>query len=393
METQTMAEKMFSALADIQTTRASVASAALSNGLTLYQNGKYKEAAASFRQATALQPDYIDAYNYLAMADLKTGDRKAAIKAYSNSLQLDRTQDDIHVKLANIYIEDENYTDAEKELKTASQVNPANALPFYTLGLLQQQQGKNAEAEKSFRQTVRLSPNDGNAHYGLGLALSKQGKYNEAITQLTKATSLKKDFAPAMYELGNIYAAQGDNTKVQQQIDSLSALQTSQADGFVTDLQETLRQPKISYVVKDSSSFNFDLGTVPLVALDTTLVKPGASKEFSVTFKFDSEMDAASVNNIANWKISRGGGTTGGLYDNGFYRETDRAAATTMPVRVMYDPTKQEATVMFSIFQNDSGTGTIDTSHLTFKFQGKDVSGKSMDTTADEYNGFAGKVF
>lgn len=393
METQTMAEKMFSALADIQTTRASVASSALSNGLTLYQNGKYKEAAASFRQATALKPDYIDAYNYLAMADLKTGDRKAAIKAYSNSLLLDRTQDDIHVKLANIYIEDENYTDAEKELKTASQVNPANALPYYTLGLLQQQQGKNVEAEKSFRQTVRLSPNDGNAYYGLGLALSKQGKYNEAITQLTKATSLKRNFAPAMYELGNIYAAQGNNDKVQQQIDSLTALDTSQADGFVTDLQETLRQPKIASVVKEKSSFNFDLGTVPLVALDTSLVTPGSSKEFSITFKFDSEMDVASVNNITNWKISKSGSAAGGLYDDGLYRETDRAAATTMPVRVIYDPTKLEATVMFSIYQNDTGTGTIDASNLTFKFLGKDISGKSMDSAADEYNGFAGKVF
>jgi hypothetical protein len=64
-----------------------------------------------------------------------------------------------------------------------------------------------------------------------------------------------------------------------------------------------------------------------------------------------------------------------------------------MPDRVTFDSTKQEATVVFSIFQNDTGTGTIDTSHLTFKFQGKDANGKTMDSKADQYNGFAGVVF
>ena len=359
----------------------------------LYQKGNYKEAAASFKYATALKPDYIDAYNYLGMADVAAGNKKDAANAYTISLKLDRTQDDIHVKLANIYIEDKKYDQAEKELKTASQVNPSNALPYYTLGLMQQQLEKPVDAEKSFRMAVRFAPNDGNAYYGLGASLNKQGKYDEAVTNLKKAISLKKDFAPAMFELGNAYAAQGNTDKAQEQIDALTKLNTSQANGFVTDLQETMRQPKISYVVKDKSSFNFDLGTVPLVALDTTLVKPSTSKEFSVTFKFDSEMDSASVTNITNWKISKGGSTTGGLYDNGLYRGTDRAATATMPVRVMFDPTTQEATIMFSISQNDSGTGTIDTNHLTFKFQGKDVSGKSMDSTADEYNGFADKVF
>jgi tetratricopeptide (TPR) repeat protein len=385
--------KIFTALTSTQNTRDSIAVTAVSSGIMQYQKGNYKAAASSFKQAISLKPDYVDAYNYQAMADLKAGNKKSAINAYNISLKLDRTQDDVHVKLANIYIEDKNYIQAAKELKAASKLNPSNPLPHYTLGLMQQQTDKPAEAVASFKQVVRLAPKDGNAYYGLGAALSAQGKYDEAIVQLKKATNLKRDFAPAIFELGNAYAKQGNTAKAKEQIDVLTKLQTTQADGFVADLKTIMAQPKISFVIKDQSTFNFDMGTVPLVALDTSLVKPGSKKEFTVTFQFDSDMDTNSVTSITNWKISKAGGSSAGLYDNGLYRSTDRAVATTMPDRIMYNPTNQQATVVFSIFQNASGTGTIDPSHLTFQFQGKDTSGKIVDPNADQYNGWADKTF
>ena len=385
--------KVFSALTDMQSTRDSVAVAAVSSGVMLYQKGNYKAAAASFKQATALKPDYIDAYNYLAMADVAAGNNKDAINAYTISLKLDRTQDDIHVKLANVYVDQKNYDQAQKELKTASQVNPSNPLPYYTLGLLQQQLEKPVDAEASFRKVVRLAPTDGNGFYGLGLALSKQGKYDDAIAALKKATSLKRDFAPAMYEMANAYAAQGNTDKAQEQIDALTKLNTSQADGFVTNLKSIMARPKMAYVVTDKSSFDFNLGTVPLIALDTSLVTPGAKKEFSITFQFNSTMDNKSVMDVNNWKISRPIGGTAGLYDNGLYRSTDRTRAITTPDRVMFDPTSQQATLVFSVYQNDTGTGTIDPKHLTFQFLGKDTGGKAIDPAADQYNGWVGKVF
>ncbi|NTU50443.1 MAG: hypothetical protein HGA87_06160, partial [Desulfobulbaceae bacterium] len=45
--------------------------------------------------------------------------------------------------------------------------------------------------------------------------------------------------------------------------------------------------------------------------------------------------------------------------------------------------------VTFSITQNSTGDGTIDLSHIVFKFKGVDVDGNSMDTYRDEYSGFS----
>ena len=57
-----------------------------------------------------------------------------------------------------------------------------------------------------------------------------------------------------------------------------------------------------------------------------------------------------------------------------------------MPVSVIYDPRSLIAKITFSITQNATGDGTIDLSHLVFKFKGTDAFGNVMDTAADEYN-------
>ena len=387
-------DKMASALATQQSSKESIAQSVLSNGLTLYQNKRYKEAAAAFRQATALKPDYVDAYNYLSLADQKLGKTSEAISAYKISLSLDSSQDAIHVALANVYSANKKYDDAQKELKAGIRSNPTSQLVYYTLGLLQLQLGKNTEAEASFRQTVRLVPTDGNAYYGLGTALNKEGRNAEAVTQLQKAMDLKKDFAPAMSEMGKAYLALGKTDKVQEQITRLKALKTSQANGYVTDLQTQLRRPKITGVDTTKSSFITSFGPTELLALDpTTFIQPGTSKEFTLTFTFDSAMDAKSISNVTNWNINKARGVTAGLYDNGLYKPTDRAALTTMPSRVTYNPVDRSATVYFNLFQDDTATGTIDTSHLTFSFKGTDANGKKIDSAADQYNGSAAKPF
>ena len=59
----------------------------------------------------------------------------------------------------------------------------------------------------------------------------------------------------------------------------------------------------------------------------------------------------------------------------------------------MYDAVNLRATVTFSLSQNADGNGTLDPSHLVFKFSGTDADGKKMDPNADQYDGFAKTAF
>ncbi len=55
-----------------------------------------------------------------------------------------------------------------------------------------------------------------------------------------------------------------------------------------------------------------------------------------------------------------------------------------------YDADSYTATIGFTIHQNETADGTIDPSHIVFKFDGEDAYGVSMDEDADEYSGFSG---
>jgi len=400
------AEKVFSAL-DTQSLRSNAATTALNSGITLMQNQQYKEAAAAFRMSASYDPANTDAYNFMAQAYLADGDSTKAIAAYKLSLTVYKsklstatsstTQDQVQINLANIYIQENRPVDAENALRDAIKTNPQNVVAPYTLGQLLLQQGRADDAEGFFRSAVRLSPRDGNAYYGLGLSLTQQGKTSDAIDTLNQAISLKTDFAKAIYELGNTYAADGQKDLAQAQIDALGAIGTDESSSYATILRAEIKQPKIVMIDKTSkSSFNTILGQTTLLAIDTEFIQAGTSKEVSVTFRFDSNMDTASVNNIANWSIGKARGASfnpsTGLYDSGLYRSTDTAVSP-MPSRVFYDPTTQEATIFFSLTQNSSGDGTIDTSGIIFSFYGKDIYGKKMDPTADQIDGYAQNAF
>lgn len=398
---------LFAAL-DTSSLRSNAAITSLQSGITLMQSNKYKEAAGQFKIAAAYDPTNTDAYNFMAQAYMSAGDHKSAINAYKLSLQIyaggqstgtsATTQDQVQVYLANIYIADKRPVDAINSLKAALKTNPQNIVVPYTLGQLLDQQGSPKEAEPYFRQAVKLSPKDGNAYYGLGLSLEQQGKNNDAIQAFQKAISFKKDFSAAIYELGNVYAKTGLKDKVQNEITALKKINTSESNKDVALLQDAIKQPKIVAIDNNSSksSFNTLMGAVPLMALDIQLIQPDATKEMSVSFLFDSSMDPSSVNNISNWSIRKAQGASinpsTGIYDNGAYRSTD-IAVPPIPTRVLYDQTNQEATVFFSIRQNSTATGTLDTKGIIFSFNGKDINGKQMDPTANQIGGNSQSAF
>ncbi len=384
-------EKMFSALTSQIGLKMQMSTTMLSSGLTLYQNGKTDKAIAALKQATAYAPDNVEAYNYLAKAYLKQGKTTEAINSYKISLALDGSQTDIHTELGNVYFADKRYAEAEQAFKTAAQKDPADNLAPYTLGQLYLQTERYSEAETQFKKVIKMTPKDGNVYFALGATYNKMERFDEAVSQLDKAVSLKKDFALAHFELGAAYLGLDQKDKAEEQLATLKGLDSV----LYANLKQDLTNPKILAFDAAKSTFNTTLGAgTPLSFLNADLLFPSASKDFTMTFQFNSEMDASSVMNITNWSISKATGGEAGLYNNGvtLYPEKE-AVISHIPKSVMYDASTYQATVTFSLAQNPYGTAVIDPSHLVFKFSGIDMDGKKMDQSADQYNGFKGLVF
>lgn len=391
MSSVSSSDKMFSALLSQDTLRSQTATTLLSSGLRLYQNGNYSQAISAFKAASAYAPDNIDTYNYMAKTCLKQGKNTEAINAYKISLSIDRTQSDIWTELGNVHFQEKNYTEAEKAYKTAAQSDPTDNLAPYTLGQLYLKTERYPEAETQFKKVIKMTPEDGNVHYALGETCNKMGKYDEAVTRLEQAVSLKKDFALAHYELGTAYIGLEQKDLAKGQLEILKELDGSLA----AELEDALSAPKILAFNSGKSTFASFLGQgTPLAFLSADLLTPNATRDFTMQFQFNSEMDAASVIEATNWSITKAAGGVAGTYNNGItLYPKNEAVVSPIPKRVTYDATTYQATLTFTLAQNPYGTAVIDPSHLVFKFSGKDIDGKSMDPSADQYDGFKGGMF
>lgn len=389
-------DDMFTTLASQETQRAQAANTAMSSGAAFFQKKEYAKATGEFKRAIAMDPTNSQSYSLLATSYLAQKKNEDAIKTYKASLSLDPTQDDVHLKLGNIYLEQKKYNLAEKEFKEASRLNPMDTVAPYTLGQLYVQTGRYGEAETLFTKVGRMAPNDPNPYYSLGVTYNKMGKSEAAIKQLNQAIKLRPKMEGAHFELGVAYAAMGDTANAQKEVDTLTKLNAAQGEL----LKRTIAQPKmvaggggdldnffpILQAPKDPPELNYD--PYQLWRLDTVKLKdnPNSSQLFTLTFYFDSKMDAESVQDVTNWTITRASGGAAGYYNNLQPVLPTEAYILQNPMSVTYDPDNQSATVTFMLSQNSTSNATIDSAHMVFKFSGKDVTGKPIDPTADEWD-------
>jgi len=386
------AASLFSAIPQQTAQLNTLSNIALSRGIDLYQKGSYEGAVKEFKRAIGLSPqseNTLKAYDFLATAYLQLNKAEDAIEAYKASLKLVPSDRDIHVKLANLYYSLNRYTEAETEYKTALRLDPNSTARLYSLGQVYLATERYDDAEAVFNRIISLSPNDYYGYYGLGQVYSKQGKYDEAIREFSYAINLKKDFFYAYADLAYAYADKGEIGKAKEQVMILKGYDKPLASLVNRHIYEISSPGFLG--VYTYSGFNSSLGPrTPLTDLDSSLSTAGASKEFVMNFIFNREMEVASVQNPYNWRISRASGVApGGAYNWGLSIPSTEIEISPFPTGIIYDQYTLTAQVTFQITQNSSADGTIDPSHVMFRFYGKDIYGKTMDPAADEYSGIS----
>ncbi len=384
-------ENMFVSTSQQQSQLEDLSNKALSNGINLYINKDYKKAIQEFQRAIGLSPqsEYsVDASNYMANAYLQLGNTEKAIKAYQTASSLNPYRDDIHITLGNLYFADERYEEATHEYNEAVKLNPS-ANNYFSLGQAYLSSGQYSKAENQFNTVRRLTPQKANGSYGLGLVYSKQGLYDEAISRFKDAISLDEDFYDAYAELGYVYADTGQMDNAREQKAILEQNDTTLAYTLGQYIYKT-DPPK--FLTAYSTNFTYVKSANSTVAsLDTYLENADTSKTFTMKFMFDKDMSRDSVENCLNWEISRASGTgPGEAYNFGFPIPSNEIQIAKYPDYVYYDSEEYTATVYFKITQNASADGTIDPSHIEFKFSGKDSYGFKMDTDYDQFTGFSG---
>jgi len=387
------ADSLFSAMLTQSNRLESLANAALQRGIDAYTKQDYEGAVKEFKRSVGIgrgSSFAADAAQYLAMSYLQLGDTENAVKAYKSAFQIDPYRDDIHVKLGNLYFSQEKYEDARGEYAEAVWLNPST-VNRYSLGQAYIEVERFSDAETQYSEIQRLAPQEAGGYLGMGQAYSRQGKHEEAIRQFKEAVSRDADLYDAYAQMGYSYADLGDMESAQNMVDTLERLEQ-------TDLADTLGRymykvdpPKMLFA-QSASTFPFPMGKgTPLVALNSYLMNPHASKTLSLQIQFDKQMDRESIENPVNWQISRATGQgPGQAYNFGLPISPNEANLPPIPSAVTWDEKNLTATVYFTVTQNAAANAVIDPSHIEFKFSGKDIYGLKMNPKFDQFTGFSG---
>jgi len=369
----------------------------LLKGLQQFSNGKYTQAIATFKQAIGYSPTSttaVNAYDYLAQSYIQLGDTNSAINTYKKSIAAVSNQDTTHTSLANLYYSIGDYSSAVKEYAQAAKLNPS-ASNLYSLGQGYLADGQYNNAMKEFSQVRRLAPNQSYGDSGMGQVYAAQGQYADAITSFQKALKINPKDWNAYADMGYALADSGQLDQAQAVADSLQSNDANLSGQLSTYIYgKTPPQLAAETYAMLGSPFLTVLGPGTKVADlgDYKLATPDAQQTFSVAFQFSKPMDATSVQDVQNWSITRATGNSFSSKDYNYGAPTPSTEVSLpyYPTAVSYDPSTLTATVLFTVTQNSTGNGTIDPSHIQFGFNGKDVTGATMDPKANEYTGFSG---
>jgi len=386
------ADSLFENMQQTQTNMESLAGSMLSAGITAFQKEDYKTAIQHFRASIGMAsylPQAVDTAHYMASAYLKMDDTEGAIKAYEQAIELDRSRDDSYVKLGNLYYSLERYGDAEEQYAAAVKINP-DATNRFSLGQAHIKTGRYRDAEDQFNMIKRQAPRSVNGYYGVGLTYSAEGRYEEAIEEFQQAVDIDPEFYDGWLEMGYAYADMGNIEKAEEVFDLLEDPSPDLADLLSRYLYK-VDTPKFATALSDGNFPYQQPPKTPVSSFDPYLTNANASKTLKMVFQFDKEMDRESVENRFNWNISRSTSSEpGGFYNFGQPLPDTEIKLPSNPEYVYYDAKNLRAVVYFKVTQNATADGTIDPSHIVFKFSGEDKYGLKMDPEADEFAGFSG---
>ncbi len=178
-------------------------------GMRLYKEGKYEDAAEAFRQVVNINLNSFLAYYYLGASLVASRRYGEAIEPLKYALDLQPDYIQAHVVLGDAYLKQGDSNEARAEYLRALDLQPSYAPAIDGLGRLFESIGKQTEAEEQYRRALQINVAFADAYTHLGDLYLRQDRLDDAIDLFLKAISVKLDFSSAYTRLSVAYARQG----------------------------------------------------------------------------------------------------------------------------------------------------------------------------------------
>jgi tetratricopeptide (TPR) repeat protein len=201
----------------------------LNKGVEAYKNNHYEQAIDHFQQAVQLDPSLINARMYLATAfvsqyipgvdspdNLRTAQQ--AIDEYQKVIDANPSRDqkvNSAKGIAYLYLNEKKWDEAKKYYRMASDLDPNDPEPYYSVGVIDWTASYQPRMEKraalGMRPEENLNPKNKDQKQACDeLKVKNAPSIQEGIDSLNKAIQLRPDYDDAMAYLNLMYREKAD---------------------------------------------------------------------------------------------------------------------------------------------------------------------------------------
>lgn len=179
----------------------------LTQGNSLLNQGKFREAIEQFQLAIKFNPDDEDLYYNLGFAQSRIGETNAAKRSYQKALDIYPDYVEAHNNLGNILVAEGKFDEAIDHFQKALAQDDKNASTHNNLGTAFARRNKLAASLAHFETATQLQPDYPEAQFNLANAYLFLGRIDDAIDQYNKLLQLHPDFQRAREQLQRAKAA------------------------------------------------------------------------------------------------------------------------------------------------------------------------------------------
>jgi tetratricopeptide (TPR) repeat protein len=168
----------------------------LARAQRLMADGDYKGAEAALRAHLLTDARSGQARYMLAYALLRQNRPKESLEEYTRAAGVQTPSAEDLKNVAQAYVLLGDYTDADKWMSRALEMDRSDPEIWYSLGRLRYSEQNFGEAAQCFEQTLKLAAKNVKAEYNLGLAFEGLNRTNDAVIAYRQAIAWQEAGPP-----------------------------------------------------------------------------------------------------------------------------------------------------------------------------------------------------